>query len=55
MAAAGDFASVSTVLRWTKMVRDKGGGVSAYPEIAEDFRLWFDPAERLAILRLHHS
>ena len=29
----------------------KGGGVSAYPEIAADFRLWLDPAERLAIVR----
>lgn len=30
----------------------KGGGVSAYPEIAADFHLWFDPAERLALVRL---
>ena len=30
----------------------KGGGVSAYPEIAADFRLWLDPAERLALVRL---
>ncbi len=29
----------------------KGGGVSAYPEIAADFRLWLDPAERLTLLR----
>lgn len=29
----------------------KGGGVSAYPEIAADFRLWLDPAERLALVR----
>ena len=29
----------------------KGGGVSAYPEIAADFRLWLDPAERLALIR----
>ena len=29
----------------------KGGGVSAYHEIAADFRLWLDPAERLAIVR----
>jgi len=29
----------------------KGGGVSAYPEIAADFRLWLDPAERLAMIR----
>jgi len=33
----------------------KGGGVSAYPEIAADFRLWLDPTERLAILRLAQS
>ncbi len=30
----------------------KGGGVSAYPEIATDFHLWLDPAERLALVRL---
>ena len=30
----------------------KGGGVSAYPEIVADFRLWLDPAERLALVRL---
>ena len=30
----------------------KGGGVSAYPEIAADFRLWLDPTERLALVRL---
>ena len=30
----------------------KGGGVSAYPEIAADFRLWLDPAERLALVRV---
>lgn len=30
----------------------KGGGVSAYPEIAADFHLWIDPVERLAIVRL---
>jgi len=29
----------------------KGGGVSAYPEIAADFRLWLDPTERLTLLR----
>ena len=29
----------------------KGGGVRAYPEIAADFRLWLDPAERLALVR----
>ena len=31
----------------------KGGGVSAYPEIAADFRLWLDPKARLAIVRKH--
>ena len=30
----------------------KGGGVNAYPEIAADFHLWLDPAERLVLLRL---
>lgn len=30
----------------------KGGGVSTYPEIAADFHLWLDPAERLALVRL---
>ena len=30
----------------------KGGGVRAYPEIAADFHLWLDPAERLALVRL---
>ena len=29
----------------------KGGGVSAYPEIAADFLLWLNPEERLALLR----
>lgn len=29
----------------------KGGGVSAYPEIAGDFHLWLDPKVRLAIVR----
>ncbi len=33
----------------------KGGGVSAYPEIAADFRLWLDPKMRLAILKLTKS
>lgn len=28
----------------------KGGGVSAYPEIAADFCLWLDPTARLAIV-----
>lgn len=31
----------------------KGGGVSAYPEIAADFQLWLDPKMRLAIVRKH--
>ncbi len=31
----------------------KGGGVSAYPEIAADFQLWLDPKARLAIVRKH--
>ena len=31
----------------------KGGGVSAYPEIAADFQLWLDPKTRLAIVRKH--
>jgi len=29
----------------------KGGGVSAYPEIAADFRLWLDPKERLVLIQ----
>ena len=29
----------------------KGGGVSAYPEIAADFRLWLNPKERLVLIR----
>ena len=29
----------------------KGGGVSAYPEIAADLRLWLDPKERLVMIR----
>ena len=29
----------------------KGGGISAYPEIAAAFRLWLDPEERLALIR----
>lgn len=33
----------------------KGGGVNAYPEIAADFRLWLDPAERLALVRMVRS
>ena len=30
----------------------KGGGVRAYPEIAADFRLWLNPAERLALVKI---
>ena len=29
----------------------KGGGVSAYPEIAADFHLWLEPKMRLALVR----
>ncbi len=35
-----------------RVKQGKGGGVSAYPEIAADFQLWLDPAERLALFRL---
>ncbi len=35
-----------------RVKQGKGGGVSAYPEIAADFRLWLDPKERLAMVRL---
>lgn len=35
--------------------QDKGGGVRAYPEIAADFLLWLDPAERLALVRMVQS
>ena len=35
-----------------RVKQGKGGGVNAYPEIAADFRLWLDPAERLALVRL---
>lgn len=35
-----------------RVKQGKGGGVSAYPEIAADFCLWLDPAERLALVRL---
>ena len=31
----------------------KGGGVSAYPEIATDFHLWLDPKMHLTIVRKH--
>lgn len=36
----------------THVKQGKGGGVSAYPEIAADFHLWLDPTERLALVRL---
>lgn len=35
-----------------RVKQGKGGGASAYPKIASDFRLWLDPAERLALIRL---
>ena len=35
-----------------RVKQGKGGGVRAYPEIAADFLLWLDPAERLALVRL---
>ena len=35
-----------------RVKQGKGGGVSAYPEIAADFCLWLDPAERLALVRM---
>ena len=31
--------------------QSKGGGVSAYPEIAADFHLWLEPKTRLALVR----
>lgn len=34
-----------------RVKQGKGGGVSAYPEIAADFHLWLDPVERLALIR----
>lgn len=34
-----------------RVKQDKGGGVSAYPEIVADFHLWLDPKVRLAIVR----
>ena len=34
-----------------RVKQGKGGGVSAYPEIAADFHLWLDPSERLALVR----
>ena len=37
-----------------RVKQGKGGGVSAYPEIAADFHLWLDPKARLAIMRLYH-
>ena len=35
-----------------RMKQGKGGGVSTYPEIVADFRLWLDPAERFALLKV---
>ena len=35
-----------------RVKQGKGGGVSAYPEIAADFHLGLDPGERLALVRL---
>ena len=35
-----------------RVKQGKGGGVSAYLEIVADFRLWLNPAERLALVRL---
>lgn len=34
-----------------RVKQGKGGGVSAYPEIAADFHLWLNPKARLAIVR----
>ena len=34
-----------------RVKQGKGGGVSAYPEIAADFGLWLNPKERLALVR----
>lgn len=34
-----------------RVKQGKGGGVSAYPEIAADFHLWLDPKARLAIVK----
>jgi len=34
-----------------RVKQGKGGGVSAYPEIATDFRLWLAPTERLVLVR----
>ena len=36
-----------------RVKQGKGGGVSAYPEIAADFHLWLDPKARLSIVRAH--
>ncbi len=32
-----------------RVKQGKGGGVSAYPKIAADFRLWLDATERLVL------
>ena len=38
-----------------RVKQGKGGGVSAYPEIAADFQLWLDPKARLEIIRKHEQ
>ena len=38
-----------------RVKQGKGGDVSAYSEIAADFRLWLDPAERLVLVRMVRS
>ena len=38
-----------------RVKQGKGGGVSAYTEIAADFRLWLNPAERLTLVRMIQS
>ena len=38
-----------------RVKQGKGGGVSAYSEIAADFRLWLEPAERLVLVRMVRS
>lgn len=34
-----------------RVKQGKGGGMSAYPEIAANFHLWLDPKVRLMIVR----
>lgn len=38
-----------------RVKQGKGGGVSAYPEIAADFHLWLDPKACLAVVRLQYK